>query len=105
MRSPITEITELPGDPLGGASGAKRRFIAEHLGKANSADLPFTVANELVASFIGATLGLRVPHVLPHGRGDETLVLVQLSDRDTRMQQGPPATARAIEEYVATHPD
>jgi hypothetical protein len=28
-----------------------------------------------------------------------------MSDRDESMQQGPPATARKIEEYVAAHPD
>ncbi len=105
MRPPVTEMTELPDDPLGGSSGKKRHFLAEHLGKANEPDFPFTVANEIVASFLGATLGLHVPPVFAFGRGDSTLVLVQMSDRDARMQQGPPATARAIEEYVAAHPD
>lgn len=105
MRPPVTEMTELPDDPLGGASGKKRHFLAEHLGKANEPDFPFTVANEIVASFIGATLGLHVPPVFPYGRGDGTLVLVQMSDRDARMQQGPPATAQAISDYVAAHPE
>src|SRR5437667_5030473 len=101
----VTEITEVPGDPLGGASGSKRWFSAVHLGKSNEPDFPFTIANEIVASFIGATLGLRVPPVFPFGRGDNSLVLVQMSDRDARMQEGPPATSRAIREYVDAHPE
>jgi hypothetical protein len=103
VRPPIRELTELPGDPLGGSSGRKRPFVAEHIGKANEQDYPFTVANELVAGFIGATLGLRVPPAFPFGRGDETLVLVQLVDRDPIMQQGPPATDKAIRDYVSSH--
>ncbi len=94
-----------PEAPLGGASGQKRLFRALHLGKGNEPDFPFTVANEIVASFIGATLGLRVPAVFPYGRGDDTLVLVQMSDRDERIQQGPPATSRALREYVERNPE
>jgi hypothetical protein len=104
-RLPPFMVTEVPGDPLGGASGGKKWFVAQFIGKANQADFPFTVANEVVASFIGATLGLNVPPVFVHGRGEDSLVLVQMSDRDPRMQQGPPATSAAIAEYVAAHPD
>ena len=30
LRPPVTEMTELPDDPLGGASGKKRHFLAGH---------------------------------------------------------------------------
>jgi hypothetical protein len=99
----VTEITELPGDPIGGASGEKRRFHAEFLGKTNNQEFPFTVANEVVAASIGMALGLNVPTVLTHRVGGEDCVLVQVVGRDPRMQQPPPATAKALQEYVEAH--
>jgi hypothetical protein len=105
MSSYIDDITELPGDPLGGASGDKRRFKVEFLGKSSNPDFPFTVANEVVATQIGIMLGLHLPNVLTHTIGDETFILIQMVDRDPTMQQSPPATARVLEEYVRQNPD
>ncbi len=100
----VREFTELPGDPLGGASGAKRFFHVEFLGKSDSPDFPLTVANEVVASELGRALGLNVPSVITHSVGGDTLVLVQMLDRDPRLQHGPPATARALKESVEADP-
>jgi hypothetical protein len=100
----IREFKELPGDPIGGASGAKRYFHVEFLGKPDSPDFPFTVANEVVATELGRALGLNVPSVITHSVDGDTLVLIQMLDRDSRLQQGPPATAKALKESVEADP-
>ena len=105
MSDPIvSEILELAGDPIGGASGPKRLFNVRFLGKSGNSDLPYTVANELVATELGHLLGLNLPGVLSHAIGDETLVLIKMAGRDSRMGSQP-ATARALAEYVRRHPD
>lgn len=100
----ITEITEAANDPLGGASGKKRMFDVRFMGKTNNADFPYTVANEIVASVLGTVLGLNVPHVIAHSIGGEECVLIHMKDRDPRMQQKAPASARALSEYVQSNP-
>ena len=72
MNPYITELSEQPTDPLGGASGEKRPFRVEFIGKTGNADFPDTVANEVVASHLGIALGLNLPTVLTHTnrRGD-----------------------------------
>lgn len=103
MNPYITEVSELPNDPLGGASGEKRRFRVEFLGKSANPDFPYTVANEVVATHLGIALGLNLPTVLTHTIGGTTYVLIQMVGRDPQMQQPPPATSRAIADYVAHH--
>ncbi|HKI33407.1 MAG TPA: hypothetical protein VKA46_16250 [Gemmataceae bacterium] len=105
MKPHITEVTELPSDPLGGATGEKRRFRVEFLGKTGNADFPYTVANEVVATHLGIALGLNLPSVLTHRIGGTTCVLIQMVGRDPQMQQPPPATSRVLAEYVKNHPD
>lgn len=56
----IEHIQEVPGDPLGGASGAKR-FRVLFVGKQATEKYPYQVVNDRVASEIGRTLGLWVP--------------------------------------------
>ncbi len=101
----IEEIMELPDDPIGGASGTKRTFRIQFLGKSANVDFPYTVANELVATQLGIILGLNVPSVMSHTIGTETFVLVQFVDRDPQMKQSPPATAKILADYVLSHPD
>jgi hypothetical protein len=105
MSTHVTEIVEEPADPLGGASGAKRRFRVEFLAKANNSDFPFTVANEVVATQIGQALGLNLPIALAYRIAGEALVFIQMIDRDPEMTKGPPATSRALREYVENNPD
>lgn len=99
------EITELPSDPMGGASGEKRRFRIDFLGKTNNADFPYTVANETVAAQIGLALGLHLPMVVPYRLRNDDCILIQMIDSDPEMKQGPPATAAALAKYVSDHPD
>lgn len=56
-------IVEIPSDELGGASGA-RLFRVLAVGKRNSPQFPYCVANEKIATEIGRALGLRIPEVL-----------------------------------------
>jgi hypothetical protein len=104
MSQYITEIFEQPADPLGGASGEKRRFTVQYLAKANNPQFPFTVANELVATQLGQALGITVPTALSYLVAGEQLVFIQMIDRNPEMVKGPPATAKALQEYVASHP-
>ena len=101
----ISEILETPTDPVGGASGDKRRFSVEFLGKCGNPDFPYTVANEVVASQLGIFLGLNVPTCLAHSIQNKTYVLIQLVNRDPRMQDPPPVTSKALAEYVESHSD
>jgi hypothetical protein len=105
MSQHIVEITEMPRDPLGGASGEKRKFHVEFLGKLDNDEFPYTVANEVVAEPIGMALGLNVPTVLTHRIGNVNCALIQMRDKDPRMQHEPPATAAALAEYVRSHPE
>jgi hypothetical protein len=63
-------ILEVPQDDLGGASGA-RRFYVLAVGKHDSAEYPYTVANEKIASELGRAIGLRIPEVVLHRLRDE----------------------------------
>ncbi len=101
----ITELIEQPGDPLGGASGEKRRFRVEFIGKTGNADFPYTVANEVVSSHLGIALGLNLPTVLTHTIDGVTIALIQKVGSGPPMQQPPPATSRALAEYVSAHPE
>ena len=96
MSEYLTEIIEQASDPLGGASGQKRRFRVEFLAKSNNAEFPFTVANELVATQLGQALGLNLPTVLTYLVAGEVLVFIQMIDRNLEMTKGPPATAKAL---------
>ncbi|RJP30961.1 MAG: hypothetical protein C4547_16180 [Phycisphaerales bacterium] len=101
----IRQIKELPGDPIGGASGGKTFFDVRFLGKTSSPEFPYTVANEVVATQIGMSLGLNLPTVITHTVGGTTVALIQWMDRDPSMQEPPLATAAALRDYVADHPD
>jgi hypothetical protein len=101
----VTEILETPDDPLGGASGDKRRFTVEFIGKCANDNFPFTVVNEVVATHLGIMLGLNVPTCLTQTMGGNTFALIQRVNRDSRMQEPPPASSKALAEYVQAHPD
>lgn len=101
----IREFKEQPSDPIGGASGEKRFFTVQYLGKLNNPEFPFTVANEVVATQIGIALGLNLPTVITHTTAGETLALIQMIDRDPAMQAPPPVTSQKLRDYVAESPD
>ena len=99
----LLRIQELPADEYGGASGEKRKFQLEFLGKAPSERFPYTVANEVVSSHIGNVLGFNVPPVLPYRIGGEPLAMVLWMQPAARQQTGPPMTSRALKEFVESH--
>lgn len=105
MSTYITEIREQPGDPLGGATGQKRFFNVRFLAKSNNEQFPFTIANEVVATHLGQALGLNLPTVLTFHVDGESLVFVQMVDRDPSMVPGPPVTAQVLRDFVSTHPN
>jgi hypothetical protein len=74
------------------------------LAKSNNAEFPFTVANEVIATQLGLALGLNVPTVLTYSVAGEVLVFIQMIDRNSEMTKEPPATAKALREYVQSHP-
>ena len=97
-------LSERPTDPLGGASGEKRIFTADFLGKTNNADFPYTIANEVVGAFLGQCLGLNLPTVLTHQIGNEVFALIQMVPRDPLMPKGPPASSQDLAEFVRQMP-
>ena len=101
----LLRIQELPADEYGGASGDKRKFQLEFLGKAPSQRFPYTVANEVVSSHIGNVLGFNIPVVLPCRVGGEPLAMVLWMKPAARRQEGPPLTSRALKEFVENHDD
>lgn len=103
MENPfIDEITELPSDPIGGASGEKKIFQVTFIGKTNNHDFPFTVANEIVASQLGKAIGLNLPTVLTTSVDGKDCALVQFVGRDPQMND-PQPTAHALENYIDSH--
>ncbi len=72
----LLRIQELPPDPLGGASGDKRKFKLEFIGKAPNENFPYTVANEVVSSYLGSVLGFNIPVVIPHTIAGDQLALI-----------------------------
>ena len=101
----IYRIEELPKDELGGASGEKRKFRLEFIGKAPNESFPYTVANEVVSSFIGTVLGLNIPTMIPYRIEDAPLALVLWMKPAAREQQGPPLTSRELKQFLAQHED
>lgn len=103
MNEDYIQLKEGPSDPLGGASGEKRIFHAQFIGKTNNPDFPYTVANEVVAAFLGQALGLNLPTVLTYQMKGEVFALIQMIGNDPTMQQGPPATAKALQRHLQNH--
>jgi hypothetical protein len=98
MGNVIRRIIEQPGDPLGGASGEKRKFGVDCIGKTDNEGWPFTIANEVVATQIGQALGLNLPTVLTHKTEvGEEWALIEYQNRV-------PKTASWIADYIKSHP-
>ncbi len=97
----LYRITELPADELDGASGAKRKFSFQFIGKAPNEQFPFTVANEVVSNFVAAMLGFEVPPVLPTVFDAQPLAMVLWFKHASARQDGPPMTSAAMMEHAA----
>lgn len=101
----LYEMRELLADDYGGKSGSKRTFSIKFLGKTPNKSFPYTVANEVVSSFIATTLGFNVPVVLPHVVDSQPLALILWMEPASRDQTGPPMTTKEYAAFVDDHSD
>ncbi|MCA9128599.1 MAG: hypothetical protein KDB22_16040 [Planctomycetales bacterium] len=101
----LYRIEELPADELDGASGAKRKFRFEFIGKAPNPRFPFTVANEVVSNFIAMLLGFEVPTVLPTVLAPEPFAMVLWFKHAASRQDGPPMSSARVQELVSLNSD
>jgi hypothetical protein len=100
----LYRIQELPPDNLGGASGDKRKFRLEFIGKTPTERFPYTVSNEVVSAYLATVLGFQTPNVIPYRIEGEPLALILWMSPVARQQDGPPLSSRALAEYLA-NPD
>lgn len=91
-------VVELPSDELGGATGA-RLFRVLAVGKSNTPQYPYSVANEKIATEIGRVLGLRIPEVLLYRLKGEWLTFSCFVEQTESGEGAPEGTAAQIEEY------
>ncbi len=103
MKSQPPLILEVPQDDLGGASGA-RRFYVLAVGKHDSAEYPYTVANEKIASELGRAIGLRVPEVVLHRLRDEYHAFAYYVIETDSGETMPEGTAAEIASFYADNP-
>lgn len=101
----LYRIEEMPADEIGGASGEKRKFRLEFIGKAPNRRFPFTVANEVVSSYLGTVLGFNIPVVIPHRIDGDPLAMVLWMKPAARQQQGPPMTSEELRQFLADNDD
>lgn len=103
MRNHPPLIWELPPDELGGASGA-RAFYVYTIGKHNTAEYPYTVANEKIASELGRVIGLRIPEVLLYRDTGEWLAFSHFIPRTESGETIPEGTAAEIAAFFESNP-
>ncbi|MDR3620948.1 MAG: hypothetical protein P4L85_16470 [Paludisphaera borealis] len=96
----LYRIQEIPSDVVGGASGTKRIFRVEFIGKAPNERFPYTIANEVVAGYLGSVLGFQVPIVIPYLIDQDPLALILWMSPAAREQDGPPLTSRELHEFL-----
>ena len=98
----LYRIQELPPDNLGGASGDKRKFRLEFIGKAPTERFPYTVANEVVSNYLGAVMGFQIPAAIPHRIEGDALALILWMSPVARQQDAPPITSKTLRDYLAS---
>jgi hypothetical protein len=97
------QTLELPSDELGGASGA-RYFYVLTIGKRDTPDYPYTVANEKIACEIGRSIGLRIPEVLLYREAGHWYCFSHFVRRTESDETVPSGTARELEAFYAANP-
>ena len=97
-------VVELPSDELGGASGA-RYFHVLAVGKANTPEYPYNVANEKIASEIGRALGLPIPEVVLYRLAGEWTAFSCFVEQTESSETAPSGTASQIQAYYREHPE
>lgn len=103
MRNLPPLIWELPPDELGGASGA-RAFYVLTVGKGNTPEYPYSVANEKIASELGRVIGLRIPEVLLYRDKGEWLAFSHFIRRTESGETVPEGTAAEIATFFDRNP-
>jgi hypothetical protein len=96
-------IWELPPDPLSGASGASAFYVLT-VGKRNTAEYPYSVVNEKIASELGRVIGLRIPEVLLYRVGEEWYVFSHFIGRTESEETAPEGTAAEISTFFEKNP-
>lgn len=96
-------ILELPQDELGGASGA-RRFYVLTVGKRNTAEYPYSVSNEKIASEMGRIIGLRIPEVVLHRVKEDWYAYSNYVPETDSGETAPEGTAAEIAEFYEDRP-
>jgi hypothetical protein len=101
MNHPLT--WELPQDELGGASGA-RLFYVLTVGKRNTPQYPYSVANEKIASELGRMMGLRIPEILLYRVNDDWYAFSHFIKQTESGESVPVGTAAEIAAYFQANP-
>ncbi|HSB08808.1 MAG TPA: hypothetical protein VLM38_04815 [Blastocatellia bacterium] len=94
---------ELPSDELGGASGASY-FHVLTIGKRDTSEYPYTVANEKIASEFGRAIGLRIPEVLLYSVAGHWYCFSHFIRRTESGETVPTGTAREIDAFYDANP-
>lgn len=97
-------IWELPPDELAGASGA-RAFYVLTVGKGNTDEYPYCVANEKIASELGRVIGLRIPEVLLYRDAGEWLAFSHFIRQTESGETVPEGTAAEIAAFFERSPE
>lgn len=100
-RHPLT--LEIPQDELAGASGA-RMFYVLTVGKRNTPEYPYSVANEKIASELGRVIGLRIPEILLYRIADDWLAFSHFIRQTESGESVPAGTAAEIAAFFQEHP-
>jgi hypothetical protein len=97
------QTLELPSDELGGASGA-RYFYVLTVGKRDTPEYPYSVANEKIASELGRSIGLRIPEILLYLEARDWYCFSHFIRRTESDETVPAGTARELAAFYAANP-
>lgn len=97
-------VRENPLDELGGATGTAAEFTIQFVGKVSKPEFPYTVANECIAAALGAALGLPVAPGITDEVDGKPYFFCQKIRKHGNSQVGPPASTKAIENFVDANP-
>jgi hypothetical protein len=97
-------VWELPPDELGGASGS-RLFYVLTIGKRNTPEYPYCIANEKIASELGRVIGLRIPEVLLYPLADEWYGFSHFIRQTESGESIPEGTAADIADFFSMNPE
>jgi hypothetical protein len=94
---------ELPSDELGGASKASYFYVLT-IGKRDTPEYPYAVANEKFSSELGRAIGLRIPEVLLYPVAGDWYCFSHFIRQTESGETAPEGTAREIAAFFAENP-